>query len=305
VEASNIAALVLHTGRPARSDDYEHSSGVLAAVLRDESIRSSVGCPVNVGGRLWGAVIAATLQAGPAPVAIDEHMADFTELVATAIANAQARADLAASRARIVVATDEARRRFERDLHDGAQQQLVSLALQLRAAEAMTPPQLGDVHAQLARASDELDSVLEDLRGLSRGIHPAILSDGGLGPALRSLARRSVVPIHLRSEIEARLNERVEVAAYYVVSEALANVAKHAAASQVDVAVAADDSALDIAVVDDGVGGADPTQGSGLIGIIDRVEAIGGTLRIVSPAGAGTELRAALPLDVPRSAGSR
>jgi signal transduction histidine kinase/putative methionine-R-sulfoxide reductase with GAF domain len=298
----SVAGLVLQTGRPQRYDEDGQADGPLATTLRDMGIRSSVGCPILVDGRLWGAVVVASGQAGRLPVGLHERMTEFTELVATAIANIAARADLAASRARIVVATDEARRRFERDLHDGAQQRLVSLALEVRGAEALTAPDQIDVRAQLAKVGEGLNGVLDDLRELSRGIHPAILSEGGLGPALRSLARRSAVPIRLEVEIGERLDERVEVAAYYVVSEALANAAKHAAASQVAVAVVAEGPQLDIAIDDDGVGGADPARGSGLMGIIDRVEALDGTVRIVSSEGQGTQLRAALPLDVGRSA---
>jgi signal transduction histidine kinase len=249
------------------------------------------------------------VQPGPLPAALSERLSDFTELVATAITNTKARSDLAASRARMVVATDEARRRFERDLHDGAQQRLVALALELHGAlephggrelegaEAAASPRLEEVTAQLARAGEEVEAILGELRERSRGIHPAILSEGGLTPALRGLARRSAVPVGMDVDVAGRLPERVEVAAYYVISEALANVAKHAGATEVSVSVSATEPALEISVVDDGVGGADPDRGSGLIGIIDRVEALGGTVRIVSPPGQGTEMCASLPLE--------
>ena len=215
-------------------------------------------------------------------------------MVATAISNIQARSELAASRARIVAAADAARRRFERDLHDGVQQRLVSLALELRGAEAMAPPHL-DLRANLSRVADGLTGVLDDLRELSRGIHPAILSEGGLGPALTALARRSAVPIKLEVSVYKRLDEQVEVAAYYVVSEALANAAKHAQASRVEVHVEVRDGTLDLGIHDDGVGGADPDRGTGLIGLTDRVEALGGTVAIVSPGGEGTSLHVELP----------
>jgi signal transduction histidine kinase len=208
----------------------------------------------------------------------------------------QSREELAASRARIVAAGDQARRRIERDLHDGTQQRLVSLVLDLRAAEAAAPPEPPELRAQLARIADGLTGALEELRELSRGIHPAILSEGGLGPALKSLARRSAVPVELEVDVQARLPEPVEVAAYYVVSEALANTAKHARASVARVEAQARDGRLHLSVRDDGVGGAAPRAGSGLVGLVDRVEALGGTIEVHSPAGKGTRLQIDLPV---------
>ena len=206
------------------------------------------------------------------------------------------REELAASRTRVVAAADQARRRIERDLHDGTQQRLVSLVLDLRAAQAAVPPELPELRAQLARVADGLTGALEDLRELSRGIHPAILSEGGLAPALKALARRSAVPVELEVEVPARLAEPVEVAAYYVVSEALANTAKHANASVIHVRVQAGDDRLQLSVRDDGVGGATPGRGSGLVGLTDRVQALGGTITIHSPAGQGTRLQIDLPV---------
>jgi signal transduction histidine kinase len=207
----------------------------------------------------------------------------------------QSREELAASRARIVAAGDQARRRIERDLHDGTQQRLVSLVLDLRAAEAAVPPERPELRAQLARIADALTGALEELRDLSRGIHPAILSEGGLPPALKALARRSPVPVELEVDTPARLPEPVEVAAYYVVSEALANAAKHAQASVAHVQAQARDGHLHLTVRDDGVGGATPGGGSGLVGLADRVEALGGTIRLDSPVGQGTTLQVDLP----------
>jgi signal transduction histidine kinase len=207
----------------------------------------------------------------------------------------QNREELAASRARIVAAGDQARRRIERDLHDGTQQRLVSLVLDLRAAEAAVPPERPELRAQLDGVADGLAGALDDLRELTRGIHPAILSEGGLRPALKALARRSVVPVELDVDVQTRLPEPVEVAAYYVVSEALANTAKHAQASVAHVDVRADDGSLHLSVRDDGVGGATPGRGSGLIGLTDRVEALGGTITLHSPAGKGTSLQVDLP----------
>jgi signal transduction histidine kinase len=208
----------------------------------------------------------------------------------------ESRDALTASRARIVAAGDHARRQIERDLHDGAQQRLVSLALDLRVVEATLPRELRDVRAQLARVADGLAGALDDLREVSHGIHPAVLSEGGLGPALAALARRSAVPVELDVDIEPRLPEPIEVAAYYVVAEALTNATKHARASVVHVDAQARDSAIHISIRDDGVGGADPHRGTGLIGLTDRVEALGGTISLSSSTGSGTELLVDLPI---------
>jgi PAS domain S-box-containing protein len=207
------------------------------------------------------------------------------------------RAELAASRARIVTAADETRRQIERDLHDGVQQRLVSLALAQRSAEGMVPPELRELRAQLSRVVDGLTGALEELQELSRGIHPAILSQGGLAPALKTLARRSAIPVELEVRAEKRLPEPVEVAVYYVVSEALTNTAKHANASAVHVAVEARDGVLELSIRDDGSGGADPTRGSGLIGLTDRVDSLGGTIELASPLGQGTTLLITLPIE--------
>jgi signal transduction histidine kinase len=225
-------------------------------------------------------------------------MADFTQLVGIVIANAESRAELAASRARVIAAGDEARRRIERDLHDGTQQQLVSLALAVRAAEANVPPERRDLRAGLSQVATGLAAAVEDLHEISRGIHPAILFAGGVGPALRTLARRSAIPVELDVTTDARLPESIEVAAYFVASEALANATKHAQASRIEVSLALRDGGLLMSIRDDGVGGADSGRGSGLVGLQDRVEALGGTIRIDSPPGGGTSLVVTLPLDV-------
>lgn len=208
----------------------------------------------------------------------------------------RSRAELAASRRRIVAASDQTRRWIERDLHDGTQQRLVSLGLELRSAELTVPPELAEVKVQMSRVAEGLDGALEDLREISRGIHPAILSEGGLVPAIKALARRSAVPVELDARAEARLPERIEVAAYYVVSEALANAAKHAKASAVHIDLEARGDFLHLSVRDDGIGGAGPARGSGLVGLTDRVEALGGTIAIASPIGEGTTLVVELPL---------
>ena len=212
----------------------------------------------------------------------------------------QSRRELAASRTRIVAAGDLARRRIERNLHDGIQQRLVSLVLDLRSTEAAMPPQLPELRAQIAEVADNLTGSLEELRQISRGIHPAVLSDGGLSPAIKALARRSAVPVQLDLDVQRRLPEPIEVAAYYVVSEALANTAKHARASIAHVELRAADGRLQLLVSDDGVGGASNDDGSGLVGLTDRVEALGGTILVDSPLGKGTRLEVDLPIDLGR-----
>jgi signal transduction histidine kinase len=235
---------------------------------------------------------------GPVPVKDAEGLlVGFTELLASAIANSESRAELDASRARIVATADATRRRIERDLHDGAQQQLVSLALDVRATQTAMPAELGALRSELSDVAKGLTSVMDGLREIALGIHPAILAEGGLGPALKGLARHSPVPVELEVGFMARLPEPVEVAAYYVVSEALTNVAKYACASVAQVDVEAQDGVLRVAVRDDGLGGADPSLGSGLLGLNDRAEAIGGTVSLESPPGAGTSLLVELPLD--------
>jgi signal transduction histidine kinase len=209
----------------------------------------------------------------------------FTDLVATAIANAEGKSELAASRRRIVAASDQARRRIERDLHDGTQQRLVALGLAVRAAEADVPREREGLRDELSRVAQGLADAVEDLQEISRGIHPPILSKGGLGPALQALAHRSPIPVDLEITTDERLAEGIEVAAYFVASEALANAAKHSQASHIDVALEQRDGSLVLSVRDDGVGGADSGRGSGLVGLDDRVEALGGSLRVDSRPG--------------------
>ncbi len=261
-----------------------------ARVLREGRV-----APIVVDGQEWGVAVVSSSPAQPFPADTEARLMDFAELVAMAIANAQARSDLNASRARIVSAADDARRQLERDLHDGAQQRLVSLALKARMTEVSLPAGQDAIKEQLAEIVEGLGDASEELRAISRGIHPAILSKGGLGPALRSLACRSAVPVKLDVGVEGRLPDRVEVAAYYVVAEALTNTARHAHAAEVKVSVKAADGQLDLMISDDGAGGADLANGSGLIGLVDRVEAVGGHLSVSSPAGAGTSLAATIP----------
>ena len=291
-----MSGLIRATGSPARLDPYP---GDPAATPLEDGVRSVVSAPITVKGRLWGFMTVASTRADPPPPETEERLAIFTELVATAIANAEAQAELTASRARIVASADETRRRIERDLHDGAQQRLVALALQLRAAQAAVPPGLGEVAADLERVAAGLNAALDELREFARGIHPAALADGGLGPALKALARRSPIAVDLDIRAERRLPEPVEVAAYYVVSEALTNVAKHAGASSVAVEVEANERVLRIDVRDDGMGGAEFVAGSGLVGLRDRVEALGGRITLRSEAGSGTALSVELPITSP------
>jgi signal transduction histidine kinase len=295
LEGESTWATVARTQRVARMDSYDDASGPIAAGLRELGIRSSVSAPIFVQGQLWGAVTVSSREE-PVPAGTESWLESFAELVATAVANAETHTQLLASRARIVAASDATRRRIERDLHDGMQQRLVAIGLEVRVAQAMLTPHLTDARTQLGRVATELDAAIEDLREISRGIHPAILSEGGLGPALRTLGRRCAIPVALDMPALARMPEQIEVAAYYVVSEALANTIKHAHASAVHVHIKQGDRTLKLAVRDDGVGGADPANGSGLIGLRDRIEALGGKIAINSPRGQGTSVTAQLPL---------
>ena len=268
----------------------------VASTRRATRTDGAVGAPIVVEDRLWGVIVAASGKSEPLPADTETRLDSFTELVATAIANAESRAELAASRVRIVTAADDARRRIERDLHDGVQQRLVSLLMHARAAEAMARSDHSELKEQLSTIAAGLESTFDDLREIAVGIHPAILSKGGLAPAIKTLARRSAIPVEASVPTGLRLPERVEVAAYYVVSEAIANATKHARASVVSVTVVLRDGLLELSVRDDGVGGAKLGAGSGLIGLIDRVEALGGRLRVTSPGGGGTVLIATLPV---------
>jgi len=292
----NVHTLVWETGRPARIDDYAGASGPVAEAARGWGLRAAVGVPVSAGGRLWGVMTVGSTQEEPLPAGTEARLAGFTQLAATAIANAEAQDALTASRARIVATADATRRRIERNLHDGAQQRLVSLALDLRAAEAAAAAGTGGQVEQLDRVATGLDDVLAELREIGRGLHPAILAESGLHPALKTLARRSAVPVDLDIQIEGRLPEPVETAAYYTVSEALTNAAKHAHATAADVQVTADARSLHLRIRDNGRGGADVRHGTGLLGLNDRAEALGGHLNVHSPPGAGTTLDIALPL---------
>jgi signal transduction histidine kinase len=278
-----ITATIHRTGRTARVHDFRELPG--GEKYAEEGLVWAAGVPIHANGRLWG-MIAVGSGEGRLPEDLEERVAEFTDLVAIAVANAQSRAELISSRARIVAAGDEARRRIERDLHDGAQQRLVALALRLRTA----------VESDLPDLAADLLVVIDELRELSRGIHPAVLSDSGLRPALRALGRRSPLPVEIDVRLGERLPQPVEIGAYYVVSEVLTNAVKHAQATVVTVDASVEQDRLLLVIRDDGIGGADFSRGSGLLGLKDRIEALGGTIEVRSPAGAGTVVTCEVPV---------
>jgi signal transduction histidine kinase len=259
-------------------------------------VRAAVAAPIRVSGRLWGGISVSTIDDDPPPPEdAEQRIAAFTELVSQAIANTEAQRELMASRARIVQASDDSRRRIERDLHDGAQQRLISVALGIRLARAGVEDAEATAAALDASAAD-LALALQELRELARGIHPAVLADRGLRPALLAISERSPVPVELVCDLQERLPPPYEAALYFTASEAIANVAKHARASCVSVKVERNGAAVAIEVIDDGVGGVDPSRGSGVRGLADRVESLGGALFVASAPGDGTTLRAIIPL---------
>ncbi|MDJ0426519.1 histidine kinase [Rhodococcus fascians] len=290
IGGQNVATIVADTGRAA-AVDFTEATGGIAERLEGRGIRWVEGVPITVDGNTWGAVIIGTTATQYAAGGeTRDRLADFADLVATAVYNHDTRVQLTRSRSRVVAAADQARRGIERDLHDGAQQRIVSLGMELRGAQAAAPENLTELRAMLDRSVETLSQVHTDLRELSRGIHPAILSRGGLAPALKTLARRSPIPVALTADISSRMDESVEVAAYYVVAEALTNTAKYAEATEVDITAHLTEDSLELTVTDNGRGGADPSTGSGLIGLQDRVAAVGGELTIASPPGGGTTL---------------
>jgi signal transduction histidine kinase len=298
LDGDGVAALVHRSGRPSRVDSYAGLSGSAVELARTLGAApgSTVGAPIVADGRVWGAIFASSV-AQPFAEDAESRLMGFAELVATAISNAVARAEVNASRARIVAAADESRRRIERDLHDGAQQRLATLTLQLNAAAGDVTAGVEELRAELAKAATAVTAAHDELREIARGIHPANLSQAGLTPALRGLVRRSMIPVELEISTAERFAERVEVAAYYILCELLTNAVKHARASVVRVTVESADGTLHLSVRDDGVGGADPAHGSGLIGLRDRVEAMGGSISVESPVHAGTSVQVSLPLD--------
>jgi len=294
LDGDTVVARVLRSGSPQRVE-YEQASGSLADTLRGFGYRAAVAAPVSVGGRLWGALAAATRSEEPLPEGLERRLCDFAELVAQALANADAYEQLAASRARIVEAGDAERRRLERNLHDGAQQRLVSVALDLRMVGATMDKDQPAARRILSGAQEQLAQGLDELRELARGIHPAILTERGLGPALQALVNRTPVRVEITELPEERLAKPVEAAAYYVIAEAITNVAKYAEASHVTVGVRHSNGRATVVVCDDGIGGADPAMGTGLRGLADRLEALEGRLHIDSPASGGTWISAEIP----------
>jgi signal transduction histidine kinase len=295
LDGDTVAARVLRSGRPQRVESYHDTSGSLAETLQRSGYRAAVAAPVTVDGRLWGALAVGTRSDEPLPEGIEQRLCNFADLVAQALANADAHEQLTASRARIVEAGDAERRRLERNLHDGAQQRLVALAVDLTLIGLTLDKNPTAARTTLTEAQDLLAQGLDELRELARGIHPAVLTERGLGPALEALLRRSPVPVEITELPKERLADPVEAAAYYVVTEAITNVTKYAHASHVTVSVRRSNEHATVTVCDDGVGGADAALGTGLRGLADRVEALDGHLYVDSPRAHGTRISAEIP----------
>jgi signal transduction histidine kinase len=290
-----LTGTVLATGRSARKDGITRMLSSSDEAAWEDVCRSTVSVPIVVDGGIWGFIMAAADVSGPLPADAEERLARFTELVATAVSNATTRSELVASRARVVSAADETRRRLERDLHDGIQQWLVALALRARKAAALAG-ESDTAAGELSDLADDLVAVTDELREISRGIHPAILSDSGLDDALNALARRSAIRVDLDVSFKGRYDPVLEATVYYVAAESLTNAVKHAQASLVTVRGGRQNGEIELEIKDDGVGGADPHRGTGLIGLKDRVDTLGGTISFSSRAGAGTTIRVTLPL---------
>ena len=296
LDGDTVIAKVVRTGGPQRVERYEQASGTLAKTVRGFGYRAAVAAPVSVGGRLWGVLAAATTSSDALPAGLEQRLCDFADLVAQALANADAYDKLAASRAHVVEVGDAERRRLERNLHDGAQQRLVSVALSLSVVGTKLDSDPPAARKALSAAQEDLAQGLAELRELARGIHPVILTERGLGPALNALLARAPVPVEIQELPEQRLAPTVEAAAYYVVAEAITNVGKYAHASGATVGVSRSNGCALVIVTDDGVGGADPARGSGLHGLVARVESLNGHLDVDSPPGRGTRIRAEIPL---------
>jgi signal transduction histidine kinase len=291
---TNVTSTVLRTGRTARVDDFAEATGQIGDVARQAGVRSAVAAPVVVDGRTWGVLVATRTDRGPPPDDTEERMASFAELLDTAIANADSRDQLTASRARVLAAGDDARRRVVRDLHDGAQQGLVHTIVSLKLAQRALDEDRSNAEALLAEALGTAERAMAEVRELAHGILPLVLTRGGLRAGVNAFLSRLDLPVDL-DVLSERLPRDVEASAYFIVAEALTNVVKHARATRATVWAAADDGVLTLEVRDDGVGGANP-DGHGLMGIADRIDAMGGRLRIDSTDGDGTVLAARLPL---------
>jgi signal transduction histidine kinase len=303
IDGETVTGKIQRSGRPERVDDYSDVRGELVKLLRAQGIESAVGAPITVAGRTWGAIVVSRGRPRAFAKGTEYRLADFAELVTAAVANVDAREQLAASRARIVQAGYEERRRLGRDLHDGAQQELVGAVMSLKLAQrrlARNPDEAGEL---LEEALGHMETGIRELRELAAGIHPSILTDRGLGAAVEALAARSPMPVELDEVPPQRLPAPVETSAYFVVAEALTNAAKHARCSHVQLCVRTEEGAVTVEVRDDGVGGATPSAGSGLRGLADRVSALGGRLEIESLAGEGTTVRARLALGSPNTGG--
>jgi signal transduction histidine kinase len=301
LDGETVTGKLHRTGRPQRVDDYSDVRGELVKKLREVGIQSAVGAPVKVAGRIWGGIVASRGRPHAFPEGAEIRLANFAELVTAALANVDAREQLAASRARIVEAGDEERRRLGRDLHDGAQQELVGAVMSLKLAQRRWAQAPDEARELVEEALEHMELGIRDLRELAAGIHPSVLTDRGLGAALQGLATRSPVPVQILQVPPGRLPDPVETSAYFVVAEALTNAAKHARCSNVQVGVHVENGSATVEVHDDGVGGANPWSGSGLRGLADRVSALGGRLEIESPAGDGTTVRAQIALDAPEA----
>jgi signal transduction histidine kinase len=296
LDSQSAEARVLRSQRVVRIDDTRGLEGWTVERLRRNGVRSELAAPIVVDGHAWGALVASSTDSVPFPAGTEARIANFAEMAVVDVANAETRVALLESRGRTVAAADEARKRLERDLHDAIQQQLLLTALRLRDVRLSLPAELEAQRAALEEAAGALTRALEELRLILRGLNPPALATGGLAAAVRSLARRFPFPIRTDLELVGRLPEPVEQAAFYVVCEALTNAAKHASCSSASVAVEASGAALKVRVADDGVGGANPSAGSGLRGMADRAEALGGWLTLSSPAGRGTSIELELPL---------
>jgi signal transduction histidine kinase len=296
-DGETVAPRIRRSGRAVRVDDYDRLEDELALRLRAVGIRSAVGAPIVVAGKLWGAVIAADARPYNLPADAEPRLSSFAQLITDALANTDAREQLAASRARILEAGDDERRRLGRDLHDGAQQRLVSVIISLQLAQKRWASDPERARRYVDEALGDAQAAIGDLRELAAGIHPSVLTDRGLPAALETLAGRSPVPVELDADLDGRLPMSLETTAYFVVAEALTNVGKYARASRVSVGVRVVGEALEIEVLDDGVGGADASAGTGLRGLADRVSALGGALAVSSPPGRGTRIHARIALN--------
>jgi signal transduction histidine kinase len=291
---NSVAARVRSTGRPARIDRYAEIAGPAAALAEEVGVRASVGAPVVVAGDVWGLLLAMSFDC-PLPPRTEDRLAQFAELAATAIANAESRAELSASRARVVAAADDTRRRIQRDLHDGAQQRLVHTVMRLKLAKATLPADAGAGLGLVDDALELAEQATAELGELVHGIMPAALARGGLRAGVESLVAHVDLPV--KADVTPRrLSPAVEATAYFVIAEALTNTVKHAGAASVQVRAVDDGDALRLEVRDDGVGGAEPARGSGLVGLADRVAAFGGSITVASPRGKGTAVSVRLPL---------